>query len=47
MRDRWARFVVSYAFWRGVWRELTDRDARERLQQPPVILMYHAIGGPQ
>jgi len=42
--DRWARFVVSYAFWRGVWRELTDRDARQRLQEPPVILMYHAIG---
>ena len=38
------RFVVSYAFWRGVWGELTDRDTRERLQAPPVILMYHAIG---
>ncbi len=45
-RERWARFVVSYAFWRGVWRELTDRDTRARLQHPPVILMYHAIGGP-
>jgi peptidoglycan/xylan/chitin deacetylase (PgdA/CDA1 family) len=37
---------VSYAFWRGVWRELTDAGTRERLQQPPVILMYHAIGSP-
>jgi peptidoglycan/xylan/chitin deacetylase (PgdA/CDA1 family) len=46
MRDRWARFVVSYAFWRGAWHELTDADTRERLQQPPVILMYHAIGSP-
>lgn len=45
-RDRWARFLVSYAFWRGVWRELADRDTRERLQHPPVILMYHAIGAP-
>jgi peptidoglycan/xylan/chitin deacetylase (PgdA/CDA1 family) len=45
-RGRWARFVVGYAFWRGVWRELTDRDTRVRLQHPPVILMYHAVGGP-
>jgi peptidoglycan/xylan/chitin deacetylase (PgdA/CDA1 family) len=44
-RKRWARFVVGYAFWHGVWWELTDRDTRERLQHPPVILMYHAIGG--
>jgi peptidoglycan/xylan/chitin deacetylase (PgdA/CDA1 family) len=45
-RARWARFVVSYAFWRGVWRQLADGDTRLRLQHPPVILMYHAIGAP-
>jgi peptidoglycan/xylan/chitin deacetylase (PgdA/CDA1 family) len=44
-RERWARFVVGYAFWRGVWREVIDRDTRERLQHPPVVLMYHAVAG--
>ena len=44
-RERWTRFEVGYAFWRGVWREVTDRDTRDRLQHPPVILMYHAVGG--
>jgi peptidoglycan/xylan/chitin deacetylase (PgdA/CDA1 family) len=43
-RDRWLRFVLSYAYWRGVWGELTDPDFRRRLQHPPVVLMYHAVG---
>jgi peptidoglycan/xylan/chitin deacetylase (PgdA/CDA1 family) len=41
--ERWHRFVLGYAFWRGVWGELTDPDTRLRLQHPPVVLMYHAI----
>jgi peptidoglycan/xylan/chitin deacetylase (PgdA/CDA1 family) len=44
-RVRWRRFVRSYFFWRGVWQAIPDRDARRRLVHPPVILMYHAIGG--
>ena len=43
-QERWLKFVVSYAYWRGVWGELTDPDTRRRLQHPPVVLMYHAIG---
>jgi peptidoglycan/xylan/chitin deacetylase (PgdA/CDA1 family) len=43
-RQRWHKFVVSYAYWRGVWSELTDPDTRRRLQHPPLVLMYHAIG---
>jgi peptidoglycan/xylan/chitin deacetylase (PgdA/CDA1 family) len=27
-----------------VWGELTDVDTRRRLQHPPVVLMYHAVG---
>jgi peptidoglycan/xylan/chitin deacetylase (PgdA/CDA1 family) len=45
-RERWLRFVLSHAYWRGVWGELTDPDFRRRLQHPPVILMYHAVGAP-
>jgi peptidoglycan/xylan/chitin deacetylase (PgdA/CDA1 family) len=43
-RERWLRFVVSYAYWRGVWAELTDPETRRRLRHPPLVLMYHAVG---
>jgi peptidoglycan/xylan/chitin deacetylase (PgdA/CDA1 family) len=40
----WKRFLRSYLYWRGVWQSVTDRDMRARLAQPPIMLMYHAIG---
>jgi peptidoglycan/xylan/chitin deacetylase (PgdA/CDA1 family) len=43
-QERWLRFVLSYAYWRGVWGELPDVETRRRLQHPPVVLMYHAVG---
>lgn len=33
-------------FWRGLKRALDDRDTFRRLVRAPVILMYHAIAGP-
>ena len=42
----WYRLVYAYLFWRGVWRAQPDREIRRRLAHGPVVLMYHAIGGP-
>jgi peptidoglycan/xylan/chitin deacetylase (PgdA/CDA1 family) len=44
--ERMRRFVTRYAYWRGVRRNITNRDTWRRLTQTPVILMYHAIGAP-
>ena len=47
--DRWYSFLTTLAYWRGVRRALRasdDLDTWRRLTTPPVILMYHAFGGP-
>lgn len=47
--DRWYSFLTTFAYWRGVRRALTasgNLDTWRRLTNPPVILMYHAFGGP-
>lgn len=43
---RWARFVRAYAFWRGVRRAVTDREAWRRLTGGVAILLYHAVTTP-
>lgn len=45
-RDAWYRFLAAYLYWRGVRRALADGDLWQRFTRGPVILMYHAIGGP-
>ena len=42
----WYRFLESYCYWRGVRRAASDRDIWCRLIRSPIILMYHAVGGP-
>jgi peptidoglycan/xylan/chitin deacetylase (PgdA/CDA1 family) len=42
--ERYRRFLASYYYWRGVW-QAADSDLRRRLAYPPVVLMYHAVGG--
>lgn len=42
----WYRFLSGYAYWRGVRRAVPDPDTWRRLTRGPLILMYHAIGGP-
>ena len=45
-RDRWRRFGYDYHFWRGASRAVVQRSMWRSLVRAPVILMYHAIGGP-
>jgi glycosyltransferase involved in cell wall biosynthesis len=42
----WYSFVYDYAYWRAVRRGVPDRDTWRRLTRGPIILMYHAFGGP-
>lgn len=44
--DTFDRFVKRYAYWRGVRRGLGNRRAWSGLLHAPVVLMYHAVGGP-
>jgi peptidoglycan/xylan/chitin deacetylase (PgdA/CDA1 family) len=41
----WSAFLKQFAYWRGVKGE-AGADAWRRLSRGPIILMYHAIGGP-
>ena len=41
----YARFVERYAYWRGVHHVLIGNATWQGLLRPPVILMYHAVGG--
>jgi glycosyltransferase involved in cell wall biosynthesis len=44
---KWHRFILSYCYWRGVKRAITDKDTWNRLTHGVKILTYHAIGGPR
>jgi peptidoglycan/xylan/chitin deacetylase (PgdA/CDA1 family) len=39
------RLIHMYFYWRGVWAAEPDREVRRRLAHPPVVLMYHSVGG--
>jgi GT2 family glycosyltransferase/peptidoglycan/xylan/chitin deacetylase (PgdA/CDA1 family) len=43
---QWARFVRTYAFWRGVRRAVPGAAAWRSLTAGVPILMYHAVAGP-
>jgi peptidoglycan/xylan/chitin deacetylase (PgdA/CDA1 family) len=43
-RAKCDRFLLQYAFWRGVRRAVPDRETWRRFTATPVILMYHGIG---